>query len=78
MLMHPLLLAMVPVVLVTSSVHAEMVLSDSTQAASALLKRGTRELADQLPTDLSICDAYFFGRQSGLPSDQLPFCVHGG
>lgn len=37
--------------------------------------RTTRE---SLPTDLTICDEFFFGRQSNLQSDDIPFCVNGG
>lgn len=94
MFKHPLLLAMLPVVMATSLVHSESAATvsdpnhrqlfhtvtkanDSPKAATALERR-VRELADKLPDDLSICDEYFFGRQSGLPSEQLPYCVHGG
>lgn len=37
-----------------------------------------RNLRENLPADLSICDEYFFGRPTNLPSDQVPFCVNGG
>jgi len=37
-----------------------------------------RNLRESLPADLSICDEYFFGRQTNLPADQVPFCVNGG
>jgi hypothetical protein len=31
-----------------------------------------------LPDDVVICDEYFFGHQSLLPFDELPFCVNNG
>ena len=46
--------------------------------AVAVVEEGVRGLANELPSDLSICDEYFFGRQSNLETDQLPFCVNGG
>lgn len=39
----------------------------------------TRALVDKLPSDITVCDEYFFGRQSKQSSHQQPpFCVNGG
>ena len=61
--------------------HRRLLLAPNVFSASALTEittRGDRDLRDKLPTDLSICDEYFFGRQTSLPPDKVPFCVNGG
>lgn len=42
------------------------------------LQQQVRDLRNKLPSDLSICDEYFFGRQANLPVEETPWCVHGG
>jgi len=61
----------------TTDTRGRMLFQDifTATASEAGEERGLR---DSLPTDLSICDEYFFGRQTNLPPDEVPFCVNGG
>jgi hypothetical protein len=36
-----------------------------------------RRLLD-LPDDVAVCDEFFFGRETSLPTELLPFCVNNG
>jgi len=61
----------------TTDTRGRVLLQDIFTAAASEAGE-ERGLRDSLPTDLSICDEYFFGRQTNLPPDEVPFCVNGG
>lgn len=65
-------------VLETNSAHSTVVRTPEFMSSRRLEESGLDRDLEDIPDDVSICDEYFFGRATSLPSDQIPFCVNNG